>query len=394
MITLLSLLLFMGDLPTGHDVFMAKLTRLSATAKQGPALTTWLDDLTARGKLPFIDGEMVVFVYRESEDDQPVESVHWAGDFNRWKKVDADKGKQWGTSGVWTLQKRFPKDARLDYKLIINEGKWILDEANGQQQMGGFGPNSQLAMPLWKPSPWVTPLADVPKGLVKPHRVHSQLLRYDINYSVYTPAGYERYGDDVLHTIYVTDGQDYAHAEMGSMVTVLDNLIAKKKIPPVIAIFIDPRDPQSKDNRRKDEYWKKPAPYARFICEELRPLIDSAYRTIDDPYGRMIMGTSLGGIFTSYMAKAHADVFALIATHSPALEYAQSVMDLYQKGEATNTRHFVLTGTIGDMKEGARVFCGVLKEKGYAYKLLEVNEGHSWGNWRAHLDETLIYLLE
>ena len=34
--------------------------------------------------------------------------------------------------------------------------------------------------------------------------------------------------------------------------------------------------------------------------------------------------------------------------------------------------------------------CTILDDKGYEYRTLTVNEGHSWGNWRALLDDVLL----
>ncbi|MBC8043114.1 MAG: T9SS type A sorting domain-containing protein [Rhizobacter sp.] len=36
-------------------------------------------------------------------------------------------------------------------------------------------------------------------------------------------------------------------------------------------------------------------------------------------------------------------------------------------------------------------FVPVLQQKGYPYKYKEWNDGHSWGNWREHIDESLEY---
>jgi len=33
----------------------------------------------------------------------------------------------------------------------------------------------------------------------------------------------------------------------------------------------------------------------------------------------------------------------------------------------------------------------ILEQKEYPLKYIEVNEGHSWGNWRGLLDDMLIY---
>lgn len=44
------------------------------------------------------------------------------------------------------------------------------------------------------------------------------------------------------------------HSRAGAMPVVLDNLTADGAMGPVIAIFIEPRDPESGQNRREAEF--------------------------------------------------------------------------------------------------------------------------------------------
>jgi len=78
---------------------------------------------------PIVCGSKVLFVYVGGAG-----SVSVPGDWNGWD-----------TSDLWVLLKEFPVDARLDYKLYV-DGRWILDPLNNRTVLGGFGPNSELAM--------------------------------------------------------------------------------------------------------------------------------------------------------------------------------------------------------------------------------------------------------
>jgi len=49
------------------------------------------------------------------------------------------------------------------------------------------------------------------------------------------------------------------------------------------------------------------------------------------------------------------------------------------------------TGVIFDTQNQARAMRDIMIQKGYPLLYKEVNEGHSWGNWRALIDEPLIY---
>ena len=68
--------------------------------------------------------------------------------------------------------------------------------------------------------------------------------------------------------------------------SVLDQLIAAKTIPPIIAVFVEP-------GSRQEEYSRNPA-WRTFMTKELVPAIDKRHRTFPAPDHRVIFGSSLG----------------------------------------------------------------------------------------------------
>jgi enterochelin esterase family protein len=181
--------------------------------------------------------------------------------------------------------------------------------------MEGSGPVSELRMPDYVPPEITIPRDDIQHGTLGDDiTVFSDSLGYHVNYRVYTPFGYEDMQN--LPVIYVTDGQDYAHDDLGAMVIVLDNLIADGAIEPVIAVFIDSRDPETGKNRREREFTANEY-HDTFLTTELVPAIDAAYRTSLSPDARAILGSSNGGLHSAYVGLKHSDVFHLIAMQSP-----------------------------------------------------------------------------
>jgi predicted alpha/beta superfamily hydrolase len=59
--------------------------------------------------------------------------------------------------------------------------------------------------------------------------------------------------------------------------------------------------------------------YLRWIVEELKPFIDSHYRTIPGRETTAIMGSSLGGIISLAAAERNPEVFGCVAAVSPSL---------------------------------------------------------------------------
>lgn len=59
--------------------------------------------------------------------------------------------------------------------------------------------------------------------------------------------------------------------------------------------------------------------YGRFLVEELKPLVDSEWRTRSGPEDTGLGGSSLGGLISLYLALRHRESFARVAAISPSL---------------------------------------------------------------------------
>ena len=353
------------------------------TATSNDIFEDFLDSLESMNQIPFVFEDSVAFLYYGEAS-----SVSWAGDFNGWNpNASGYKGTEIDSTGLWILEKKFPLDARLDYK-IVKDGRWILDSRNNYTQMSGFGPNSELRMPNWD-YPQETILQEgVNRGnLTDNLQIYSVSLGYTIQYRVYTPNGYENM--DNLPVIYVTDGHEYADNEKGAMLIVLDNLIHTEQIDPVIAVFIDPREPGNATNNRRGEEYTANIKFANFVADELVSVIDENYRSDPNADSRAILGTSLGGWNSAFFGYQRNDVFHLIGIHSPAFD--DEIINNYNNSELLPLKIYMSTGVIYDTQDRARSMKSILENKGYSFKYKEVNEGHSWGNWRALIDEPLIY---
>lgn len=121
-------------------------------------------------------------------------------------------------------------------------------------------------------------------------RIESAALGYALQYRVYTPERMPRRAR--LPVLYVTDGPGYI--SNGELPQLLDAEIARGTIDPVIAVFVDARNPDNlRENRRNEQFFCNPE-YVGFFTDELVPAIDAAYRTEADRAGRVILGLSFG----------------------------------------------------------------------------------------------------
>jgi enterochelin esterase-like enzyme len=369
---------------TSFGEFVSKLESL-ANEPDSKRLTKFLDSLEAHHQIPYVKEDSVAFIYQGNAN-----SISWAGDFNNWNPSTTGYSGVKLESNLWIMKQSFPTDARLDYKLVLNNSQWILDPLNKYIQYSGFGPNSELRMPDWVFPDETKLIEGASRGMLSGNALiasNELNLGYNVQYKVYTPYGYEQLSN--LPVIYVTDGHEYADDRLGAMLIVLDNLIHQQRIEPIIAVFIDPRSPENNiTNRRMTEYAGN-IKFVNFIADELVPVIDSTYKTNPSAEARAIIGTSMGGWNSAYTGVKRSDKFNLIGIHSPAFNTA--VIQDFNQSPLLPLKIFMSTGVINDTQVRAREMKAILLSKGYELNYIEVNQGHSWGNWRSLIDEPLIY---
>jgi enterochelin esterase family protein len=148
----------------------------------------------------------------------------------------------------------------------------------------------------------------VPKGEVRgPFVLPSQAYPgTQHTYWVYLPAQYDR---SVAASLMIfQDGQAFKAMDGGLRApNVLDNLIYRREIPVMIAVFINPgRTPEQpeptpqnwgdRDTNRPTEYNSLDDKYARVIVDELMPVLNKEYNISNDPERHGIGGASSGAI--------------------------------------------------------------------------------------------------
>lgn len=217
--------------------------------------------------------------------------------------------------------------------------------------------------------------------------ITSKVLGYDLQYRVYTPAGYEDLED--LSVIYLTDGQWYISE--GQMHKEIDRLVAAGKIKPIVAVFVDNRDPHDLGDNRRNRQFLGNEKYVEFYRQELVKHIEGEYKVSEKQVNRAIMGLSFGGLNATFFGAKASDTFHMLGIQSPALHPVGNIYSLYQEQEKLPLKIFLSTGSSNDTEVHARKLKKTLESKGYDFEYIEVDEGHNWRNWKPLLDDTLIY---
>ena len=135
---------------------------------------------------------------------------------------------------------------------------------------------------------------------------------YERKVAVYIPKQY-RSGQEAPFLV-AQDGMGYRRY----LPAILDNLIAQRRVPPLIAIMINSGGGDSKGSQRGLEYDTVSGTYADFIETEVLPKISADYHVkfTRNPEGRATMGGSSGGAAAFTMAWFRPDLYRRVLTYS------------------------------------------------------------------------------
>jgi sugar lactone lactonase YvrE/enterochelin esterase-like enzyme len=159
------------------------------------------------------------------------------------------------------------------------------------------------------------------------------------------------------------DGGGYVNEGGANKVPIVfDNLIAKGEMPVTIGLFVDPgvvpapnRESQPRFNRSY-EYDAFSSNYARFLIDELIPVVAKDYKLSDNPDHRAICGASSGGIAAFNAAWQRPDafrrVYSMIGTFV-GLRGGDEFSTLVRKTEPKPLRIFLQDGS-NDLD----IYCG------------------------------------
>ena len=132
---------------------------------------------------------------------------------------------------------------------------------------------------------------------------------------LYVPAQYS--GPAPIALMVFQDGGTFVSREGAWRVpTVLDNLIQRKELPNMAAVFIDSGRSEQDDGlaseQRSLEYDTLSGQYAQFLLTEVLPEVRQSVRITDDAQGRGIAGLSSGGICAFTAAWQRPDAFSKV----------------------------------------------------------------------------------
>jgi enterochelin esterase family protein len=300
---------------------------------------------------------------------------------------------------VWFLTARVPATSRFLYNFARPGKRQIYDPLNPRR----FTSSSYVELPAAPPQSWIVMQPDVPKGALSHEKLRSENLKEERPVAIYTPPGYDpKNGSYGLLVLF--DGQDCRGRI--PIPTILDNLLAAKKIRPLVAILVDNLNEESRD-RDLQCY----PPFTDFVAKELVPWARQRYRFSVDPERTVVGGVSLGGLNAAYCALRYPEVFGNVLSLSGAFGYFPGWEDpgatdyspsgwLIQQFVTTRKLPIRFYLEAGLFENGCpdplltqnRRMRDVLEAKGYSVVYSEFAGGHEFLSWRGSVADGLIAL--
>lgn len=352
---------------------------------------------TRHAVMPLIENDSTVdFIYYGQAD-----TLLLNGNIQRWSRPDTMERIDCGGLSFFYRTYMLPPDARFDYQLIV-DGRYQLDPRNTNVTPSGYGAHSELRMPAFHPTPYIVKHDSIPHGTIDEYPLRTlipfPLSRYMLAgrvVKVYLPPEYDALSH--LPTMYVHDGDEMINYAL--LPTIIDNMIADKKIVPIIAVFIPPVD------RGREYVGDQSKAFISMICDELVPGIDKKYKTSHDPHDRAMMGISAGGSIALDAVFSRLDVFHNVAGQSSFI--TSSLLDLTgtraYEGKLTPEIKIYLDCGLYDIRQPSsewgfidllqlnRNFSRLLSSLHVPHYYREVNDGHEWASWRQRMPDILSF---
>jgi len=293
----------------------------------------------------------------------------------------------------------------------LNPKRWRVDPQSADSP--AYEGRSMVEMPDAPAQPWLAERPGVPAGQIEKRRFQSARLKDEREIAIYLPPGYSK-NDKPYPLLLLFDEIAYLGDRKQIVLvptpTILDNLIAAKRIPAMVALLVG-NAPGARDR----ELDCNPA-FSDFLSSELLPWAHGLYNFTADPRQTVVGGSSLGGLAATCAGLHHSEVFGNILSQSGSYWWAPPKSDRSASDTEPEpnwvARQFIasprlplrfhldagsdeidLSGGGGSILLTNRTLRDVLLAKGYEVHFQEFAGEHDYLSWRGTLADGLIALL-
>jgi enterochelin esterase family protein len=269
-----------------------------------------------------------------------------------------------------------------------------------------------LEMPDAAPQPWIIRQPGVAEGRIERRPFNSAELKNEREVGIYLPPQYSPHAEPYPLLVLFDEWAYLGETGQQPLVptpTILDNLIAAGRIPPMVALFLgNPAGARDRELGCNPEF-------TRSLVTELLPWAHGLNNFTKDPRRTIVGGSSRGGFASACAALWQPETFGNVLAQSGSFHLSPP-----SSGDATDSkpepnwlaRQFIASprkplrfyldagsaefDVIGDgssILTTTHTLRDVLRAKGYEVHFQEFPGGHDYLGWRGTLADGLMALM-
>ena len=230
---------------------------------------------------------------------------------------------------------------------------------------------------------------NVPHGAVTVHHYYSPDLNAWRRVHIYTPPGYQtstkRY--PVLYLFHGSGDNDATWSALGHANVIVDNLIAEKKVKPMIIVMPDghPLAGRITGAPGPEMMKRNVEAFAEDILKEVIPLTEKEYRVDAKRKSRAVAGLSMGGGQSIHLGLNHPELFDYVAGFSAYVADSGKIDFKVFDSKEKPSLIWTACGKDDRLVDNAKDLSENLKRHNINCEFLVTEGNHSWPVWRKYL---------
>jgi enterochelin esterase family protein len=290
--------------------------------------------------------------------------------------------------GVWSVTVGPFEPETYEYDFVV-DGVQMLDPRNPAVKYNRGPAAISSLLDVRDTTPRFFDVKPVPHGKVDIRYYDSKTTGQTRRVHIYTPPSYDKLSRlPVLYLLHGADGEDSAWTAFGRAHVILDNLIAEKKIQPMVVVMPNGYAYGWDSGVAAD---KQQTDFQSDLVGDLIPFVQANYRVSTNRKHRALAGLSRGGGQTLSIGLRNLSVFSRLGVFSAGSNNPQEAFkDVAANTQKVNEQLDLLwlgCGTDDFAMPGARRMAEFLTGSRIKHTFRSTAGEHTWIVWRRYLQE-------
>jgi enterochelin esterase-like enzyme len=297
------------------------------------------------------------------------------------------------SSGMWSVTVGPLAPDFYSYHLVVDSA--VVTDPSNRETKKYFTSESQFEVP--GTPPMLASVQAVPHGVVHHQTYSSKVRNRDAGVWIYTPPGYDPRDARLYPVVYLLHGYgdgEEAWINTGRANTIVDNLIAQRRIKPMIIVMPDGHPIRVETKDPVKGYYARNTPALQAdLLDNVIPLVEREYRAKPAAEYRAIVGLSMGGGQALSIGLGNLAKFKWVGAFSSAVpegDLGTTFGALVKDKSLRPDLLWVGTGKndTGHLAQNEALHAW-LQQNGLIHTWVLSEGTHDWSVWRAYLPQFL-----